>query len=35
MALIGIILAIVALTYGVLSLAERVEGLLGATGRPC
>jgi len=32
-ALIGIILAIVAVTYGVYLLAERVEGLLGATGR--
>jgi multiple antibiotic resistance protein len=32
-ALIGILLAIVALTYGVYLLAERVEGLLGATGR--
>ena len=32
-ALIGIILAIVVLTYGVYLLAERVEGLLGATGR--
>jgi multiple antibiotic resistance protein len=33
MALIGIILAIVVLTYGVYLVAERVEGLLGATGR--
>ena len=32
-ALIGILFAIVALTYGVYLLAERVEGLLGATGR--
>ena len=32
-ALIGIVLAIVALTYGIFLLAERVEGLLGATGR--
>lgn len=32
-ALIGIILAIVTLTYGIYLLAERVEGLLGATGR--
>lgn len=32
-ALIGILLAIVTLTYGVYLLAERVEGLLGATGR--
>ena len=32
-ALIGILLAIVALTYGVYLLAERVEGLLGTTGR--
>lgn len=32
-ALIGIILAIIAMTYGVYLLAERVEGLLGETGR--
>lgn len=32
-ALIGIVLAIVLLTYGIFLLAERVEGLLGATGR--
>ncbi|WP_421850149.1 MarC family protein [Oricola sp.] len=32
-ALIGIILSIVLLTYGVFLLAERVEGLLGNTGR--
>ena len=32
-ALIGIVLGIVALTYGIFLLAERVEGLLGATGR--
>lgn len=32
-ALIGILFAIVLLTYGVYLLAERVEGLLGATGR--
>lgn len=32
-ALIGILLAIVALTYGVYLLAERVDGLLGETGR--
>ncbi|MFZ2102102.1 MAG: MarC family protein [Oricola sp.] len=32
-ALIAIILAIILLNYGVFLLAERVEGLLGATGR--
>jgi multiple antibiotic resistance protein len=32
-ALIGILLAIVLLTYGVFFVAERVEGMLGATGR--
>jgi len=32
-ALIGILFAIVALNYGVFFLAERVDGLLGATGR--
>ena len=32
-ALIGILFVIVALTYGVYLLAERVDGMLGATGR--